>query len=81
MTPNAKKPTHARPAPSPNLLVKEEAIQSVLSAVVLGFFGRDGDGEAEEDDDDDDDGEEEEEEEEEEGDDGESVDFSAFVES
>lgn len=34
MTPNARKPTHARPAPSPNLLVKEVAIQSVDSTLV-----------------------------------------------
>lgn len=38
----ARKPAHASPAPSPNLLVKEEAIQSVDSAVfevadLLGF--------------------------------------------
>lgn len=33
ITPTARKPAHARPAPSPNLLVKLEAIQSVLSTV------------------------------------------------
>lgn len=33
-TPTARKPAHARPAPSPNLLVNDEAIQSVESAFV-----------------------------------------------
>lgn len=33
-TPKARKPAQASPAPRPNLLVKEEAIQSVDSAVV-----------------------------------------------
>lgn len=33
-TPNARKPTHARPAPRPNRLVKEVAIQSVESTLV-----------------------------------------------
>ena len=42
MTPNARKPTHARPAPIPNLLVKEVAIQSVdptLVDEVTGLMG------------------------------------------
>lgn len=34
-TPNARKPTQASPAPSPNLLVNEVAIQSVESTLVL----------------------------------------------
>ena len=39
ITPIARKAAHARPAPSPNRLVKEEAIQSVVSTVVAGFGG------------------------------------------
>lgn len=38
-TPTERKAAHARPAPRPNLLVKEEAIQSVESAVVIGVAG------------------------------------------
>lgn len=38
-TPTARKPTHARPAPMPNRLVRVEAIQSVDSALVLGLLG------------------------------------------
>ena len=38
-TPTARKAAHASPAPRPNLLVKEEAIQSVESAVVIGVAG------------------------------------------
>ncbi len=39
ITPAARKPAHARPAPSPKRLVKEEAIQSVVSTVerLVGF--------------------------------------------
>ena len=39
ITPTARKAAHARPAPSPKRLVKEEAIQSVVSTVerFLGF--------------------------------------------
>lgn len=39
MTPNARKPTQARPAPSPNRLVKVEAIQSVDSTLVVELAG------------------------------------------
>lgn len=39
MTPKARKPAHARPAPRPNRLVKDEAIQSVVSTVVVGLGG------------------------------------------
>lgn len=44
-TPTARKAAHARPAPRPNLLLKVEDIQSVVSAVVavaaglVGFCG------------------------------------------
>ena len=34
-TPTARKAAHARPAPSPNRLVKVEAIQSVESTLVV----------------------------------------------
>lgn len=36
-TPTARKAAHARPAPSPNRLVKVEAIQSVESKLVVGL--------------------------------------------
>lgn len=36
-TPTARKAAHARPAPSPNRLVKVEAIQSVDSTLVVGL--------------------------------------------
>lgn len=39
MTPTARKAAHARPAPRPKRLVKEEAIQSVVSTVVVGLGG------------------------------------------
>lgn len=36
-TPTARKPAQARPAPRPNLLLREEAIQSVDSAAARGL--------------------------------------------
>ena len=37
ITPKARKAAHPRPAPSPNRLVKVEAIQSVDSTLVVGL--------------------------------------------